>query len=402
MILSAAMSTDTDHPSPEQRLDCLQLARSRGVGPALFFELIERYGSPAAAIERLGRSPRSPRFAAIELASRDSVLEELEKIDAAGANLVTAFDADYPYRLRHIADPPPVLTVRGDVSRLRTPSVGIVGARNASANGCRFARALSGGLADNAITIVSGLARGIDTAAHGGCIAHGGVTIAAIASGADITYPPENRELMMKIIETGAVVSERPWGAIAKAQHFPRRNRVIAGLSLATIVVEAALRSGSLITARLAAESGREVMAVPGTPTDERHRGTNRLLRDGAHFVEHFDDVLNVIKPLIRNEEMITEPPARRVAKTVESARPAVEAVAANTDETTQAARPGSLQESLKDAILGLLSPEPVAVDELIRQCHSTPPGVLDVLLELEMDGRIDRHTGNRVSLSLR
>jgi DNA processing protein len=198
--------------------------------------------------------------------------------------------------------------VRGDPGYVSRPAVAVVGARNASANGCAFARRLGRELAEAGLVVVSGLARGIDTAAHQGALAAAGATVAVIATGVDIAYPPENAELMAHIAAEGAVVSERPLGAIARAKDFPRRNRVIAGLSLGVVVVEAAPASGSLITARLALDYGREVMAVPGSPLDPRHRGTNQLLRDGAHLVESAADVLAILEPMRHR----AEPPAAR------------------------------------------------------------------------------------------
>ena len=201
-----------------------------------------------------------------------------------------------------------MLTVRGDAGLLHRPAVAVVGARNASANGCAFARALGRELAAAGLVVVSGLARGIDTAAHEGALAADGATVAVIAAGVDVAYPPENAALMARIAAEGAVVSERPLGATARAKDFPRRNRVIAGLALGVVVVEAAPASGSLITARLALEYGREVMAVPGSPQDPRHRGTNQLLRDGAHLVESAADVLAILAPMLARHE---PPPAR-------------------------------------------------------------------------------------------
>ena len=237
--------------------------------------------------------------------------------------------------------------------------------------------------------MVSGLARGIDTAAHDGALAAGGATVAVIAAGIDVAYPPENAQLMARIAAEGAVVSERPLGAAARAKDFPRRNRVIAGLALGTVVVEAAPASGSLITARLAVEYGREVMAVPGSPQDPRHRGTNQLLREGAHLIESAADVMAVLEPLLRQAEAPAVR-ARRVRRTVAPS------------PSGPAERPGAAAsggDGLVERVARALGPAPLAVDELIRECDAAAPDVQAALLELELAGRIDRQPGNRVCL---
>jgi DNA processing protein len=267
--------------------------------------------------------------------------------------------------------------------------VAIVGARNASGNGRGFARTLGRELAAAGLVVVSGLARGIDTAAHEGALAaEGGATVAVIAAGVDVAYPPENAPLMERIAHVGAVVSERPLGAEARAKDFPRRNRIIAGLALGIVVVEAAPNSGSLITARLAADYGREVMAVPGSPLDPRHKGTNQLLRDGAHLVESAADVLDVLKPLLGSG---APPPPPR-------SQPVPRAVAR--EPVLEPPRPAPPRgDALTLQVERALGPAPLAVDELIRGCDAPAPDVQAALLELELAGRIDRHPGNRVSL---
>jgi DNA processing protein len=244
--------------------------------------------------------------------------------------------------------------------------------------------------------VVSGLARGIDAAAHEGALAAGAPTIAVIASGVDVAYPSENAELMERIAATGAIVSERPLGAVPQARHFPRRNRLISGLSLGIVVVEAAPQSGSLITARLAAEQGREVMAVPGSPLDPRHRGTNQLLRDGATLVESAADVLAALGPLAPHRPRPTARPAPNAE--IQTSRP-----------TTERKTPASPRLPLQSGASGAdlvgrlcerLGPEPLLVDELIRQCQASTAEVQRALLELELEGRLERHPGNRVSLA--
>jgi DNA processing protein len=263
-----------------------------------------------------------------------------------------------------------------------------VGARNASANGRMFAHNLAGELAAAGLLVVSGLARGIDAAAHDGALAAGAPTVAVIASGVDVAYPSDNAELMERIVGAGAVVSERPLGAVPQARHFPRRNRLISGLSLGVVVVEAAPQSGSLITARLAAEQGREVMAVPGSPLDPRHRGTNQLLRDGATLVESAADVVAALGPL-------AVAPARPRERAPQRAGP---------QKHPTPAQPSPEPQINGTDVLGRvcerLGPEPLLVDELIRQCRASTSEVQRALMELELDGRLERHPGNRVSLA--
>ena len=281
-----------------------------------------------------------------------------------------------------------MLSVSGRIDLLEAPAIALVGARNASANGRMLARSLASDLAAGGLVVVSGLARGIDTAAHEGALAAGGATVAVIASGIDVPYPEDNAELMARIAGTGAVVTERPLGAVPQARHFPRRNRLIAGLSLGVVVVEAAPQSGSLITARLAAEQGREVMAVPGSPLDPRHRGTNQLLRDGATLVETADDVRSALGPLGAVPKPSPARPAPRRAPAPGPPRPPRPAA---DRRRRRPARTGSRNAS---------APSRCLVDELIRQCHASTAEVQRALLELELDGRLERHPGNRVSLA--
>lgn len=356
----------------------LRLARTEGVGPIAFAALLERHGGAGPALAALRRDGRT-------VPECGPILAEIAALRELGAVILVSGLEGYPTTLAAIPDAPPILTVRGTPDHLHRPAVAIVGARNASGNGRSFARGLARELAEAGLVIVSGLARGIDTAAHEGALAAGGTTVASIATGVDVAYPPENAALMERIAQGGAVVGERPLGAIARAKDFPRRNRVIAGLALGTVVVEAAPASGSLITARLAADYGREVMAVPGSPQDPRHRGTNALLRDGAHLVESAADVLDILAPLLQRRE---PPPLRRVPPLPSS--PSRAAVA-------PAAPPGD--PPLVRRVEEVLGAAPLAVDELIRECDAPAPDVQDALLELELAGRIERHPGNRVSL---
>ena len=368
-----------DPVAREEAVTWLQLARCEGVGAITCNRLLATHGTPAAALDAIRRH-RDTDGSQRRLPERGAIRQELAAIGDLGGHLVVRGRPTYPDALRPLPDAPPVLTVRGTPELLQGPAVAVVGARNASANGCRFARRLSGELAAAGLIVVSGLARGIDTAAHEGALAAGGGTVAVIATGVDIVYPPENADLMNRIVALGAVVSERPVGAAARAKDFPRRNRIIAGLALGVLVVEAAPASGSLITARLALEYGRDVMAVPGSPQDPRHRGTNQLLREGAHLVESAEDVLAVLGPQQRRR-----PPTVR-SERVPGSLPVPRAPIARTEPA-----------ELTGRVLAALGPEPLAVDELIRECDAAAPEMQAALLELELAGRIDRQPGNRV-----
>ena len=361
-------------------IDRLRLARTESVGPVTYRKLLARYGDAAAALAALpGLARAGGRMAKLRIPGAGDARREIAEIAAANATLVFLDDPAYPPLLAALDDAPPVIAVQGDAAILSRRAVAIVGSRNASANGRRIAERLAEDLASAGLVIVSGLARGIDTAGHRGALASG-TTVACIAGGIDTVYPPENADLQARIAREGAVVAELPPGTIAQARHFPRRNRVIAGLSLGVIVVEAALRSGSLITARLAIETDREVFAVPGSPLDERCRGTNGLLRQGAHITETAEDVLEHLRlglvqaPLFARMPGLAERPAATDMSDVERRR-------------------------TLDAIVGLLGPAPTAVDDLIRRCQFSAAAVMSVLLELEIAGRVETLPGNRVAL---
>jgi DNA processing protein len=394
--------------SRDEKIDWLQLARSGGVGPQTFFKLLARFRTARKALEEL---PRLAREAGAEdrwrRCPRDDAEAEVAAIAELGCALIAKGEPGYPERLAEIADPPPLLVVRGQAELLGRPAIAVVGARNASANGRMFAHHLAGELAAADLVVISGLARGIDTAAHDGALGADAPTVAVIASGVDVAYPSDNALLMERIAETGAIVSERPLGAVPQARHFPRRNRLISGLSLGVVVVEAAPQSGSLITARLAAEQGREVMAVPGSPLDPRHRGTNQLLRDGATLVESAADVLAALGPLV-------PAPAQELSPAGRPGRSAPGSDRAQARRPTMRARSESLADDRAVPQLPLetnggdvigrvcerLGPEPLLVDELIRQCRASTAEVQRALMELELDGRLERHPGNRVSLA--
>ena len=360
-----------------ERLQRIRLARTENVGPIGFRQLMDRFGSASLALDALPTlARRGGRRAPMRVCPSDVARQELDAATALSARVLTLGEPAYPARLAAISDAPPVIHVRGDPTLLARPAVAIVGARNASAAGVRFARELAGGLGAAGLVVISGFARGVDTAAHFGTVDTG--TVAVLAGGVDNVFPPENQDLYDDIVANGAVVSEMAPGTVPKARHFPRRNRLVAGLAYGVVVVEAAVRSGSLITARLALEQGREVFAVPGSPLDPRCRGSNGLIRQGAVLTETADDVLAVITPMLASRRI--DPIDRRASE------PAPPAVDAPDDDAPRA------------LVAGILGPTPVAVDELIRQSKLTASVVLTILLELELAGRLVRHPGNRVS----
>jgi len=362
-------------PDEAERLDWLRLARAEHVGPIVFHQLIGRYRTAAAALMALPElAARGGRRAAPRVPSRAEAVRELAAAERAGALALLSCEAAYPALLRQIADPPPVLYVAGSAELLQRPAVAVVGARNASAAGLRFAEGLARDLGAAGLVVVSGLARGIDAAAHRGALASG--TVAAMAGGIDVVYPPEHEGLAQGIREAGALISEMPPGTRPTARHFPRRNRLVSGLARGIVVVEAAERSGSLITARLALEQDREVFAVPGSPLDPRCRGSNSLIRRGAVLTESAQDVLEVLAP------------------TLAAPRPAAPSPVAPDPEAT-----ASAEDAARARLVELLGPTPVEQDELVRLSGLTAPAIMSILLELELAGRLDRHPGNRVSL---
>jgi DNA processing protein len=362
-----------------ERLDWLRLTRSENVGPVTFRTLIERLGNASAALDALPRlARRGGRREALKLCGREEAEHELSALAELGGRFLYLGEAPYPRLLAAIEDAPPVLAVMGEPHLLEKPAVAIVGARNASAAGIRIARRLASELGEAGFVVVSGLARGVDAAAHAGALQGG--TIAALAGGLDNIYPPENAELYAAIKSQGVLVSEMPLGTAPQARHFPRRNRLISGLAHGVVVVEAAERSGSLITARLALEQGREVLAVPGSPLDARAHGTNKLIRAGATLVQSAADIL----------EALSRPEGQRLREP-EPAAPSDGPEAALPDESEMA--------TARALIVERLGPSPIEVDELVRQTGFSPAVVLSVLLELELAGRLERQPGQRVCL---
>jgi len=350
----------------------LRLIRTSSVGPVAFAQLLARFGSAQAALDAIpgfarrggGASPRIPSLADAE--------REAEAVQRAGGTYLFAGRLGYPPLLAEAEGAPPVLMAAGDIGLFARPTVAMVGARNASAAAVRFARQLAAELGGLGFVVVSGLARSIDTAAHRGALANG--TIGVVASGLDIFYPPENESLQREMQAQGLVVTEQPPGTEPHARHFPARNRIIAGLSLGTLVVEAAPKSGSLITARIAADYGREVMAVPGSPLDPRAQGCNQLIRDGATLIQSAVEIAEALSPFGRGR--VAAPAAPFVPDTS-----------------------ADVSESDRRTIVSLLGPVAVAIDELLRQSGLSPAALHLVLLELELAGRLIRHAGGRVSL---
>ncbi len=350
-MFDGPLQTELD---PAERRARLRLARSARIGPVTFHEALQHFGSARAACEKLAT------------VSNAAIAREEEALATAGGHFLVIGDPAYPEALASLADAPPVLSTIGDLGLLARPMLAIVGAREASAAGCRLAGELAADLGTAGFVIASGLARGIDAAAHEAALATG--TVAVLAGGIDQIYPPQNAGLHRAIAGRGLLLSEPPWGTAPIARAFPRRNRIVSGLSSGVVVIEAADRSGSLITAHRANEQGRDVFVVPGSPMDPRYAGSNNLLRDGAILTRDANDILSVLKrsrisrqPFGRTREKPTEPAEAKV--------------------------------------LSALGSVPTAVDELVRRCQVSAAAVAEVLLALELEGRLERHRGNRVSL---
>ncbi|TWT10307.1 DNA-protecting protein DprA [Reyranella sp. CPCC 100927] len=374
-----------------ERLACVRLARTPRVGPVTFHEMLGHYGSATAALEALPSLARRAGFAQAPVSPPAAAIQrEAEGLAALGGRFIIHGDADYPVALAQIPDAPPVLSAIGDSTLLARPMIAVVGARNASTNGRRVTIALTTDLGAAGFVVASGLARGIDTAAHRAALETG--TVAVLAGGIDVIYPPENADLYRAMAERGLILSEAPLGAVPQARHFPRRNRIVSGLSLGVLVVEAALQSGSLITARQAADQGREVFAVPGSPLDPRCRGSNQLIRDGAHLVEGATDVLAHMNPATPQNLVVTKSNLKKSPSTGTSAQ-----LAGTFDAAPQVIE--KTNDSLDDRILACLGPSPTPVDELIRECHVSAALVTAALLDLELLGRVERLQGNMVAL---
>ncbi|MEM7519863.1 MAG: DNA-processing protein DprA [Pseudomonadota bacterium] len=368
-------------PTPEdEQFSRLRLLRSRRVGVSTYKRLLTEYGTAQNALAALPEVARAAGVQGYAICPEGVIFAEMKAARAAGARLIDFDVSEYPQTLREISDAPPFLWAIGDVAMLARPMISIVGARNASSLGGRMARGLARDLGAAGFVVVSGLARGIDTVAHQSALASG--TIAVQAGGVDVIYPAENAELALSIAASGLRLSEQPMGLQPMARHFPSRNRIISGLSRATIVVEAAGKSGSLITARDALDQGREVFAVPGHPMDARAAGCNMLLRDGATLIRGAADVIETIgQPAViatSPTNVTTKLPLAQKTPLIRSA-------------TTGA-------QALQSLILDRLSPSPIAEDQLIRDLHVSPAAVAPALLDLELDGQITRQPGGMLA----
>lgn len=375
---SSPVTAERSEFSEQEKLAWLRLSRTENVGPITFYRLIQIYGSASKALENLSDlSRRGGRKTPLKAPALSEVEKEYDALKKIGGEVIIAAEENYPLALAAIDDAPPVISILGNIKLAHKSCIAMVGARNASLNGRKFAEKLATELGQQGQTIVSGLARGIDTAAHMGSLASG--TIAVVAGGIDVIYPEENTKLYEQIKEQGLIIAESPFGQVPFAQSFPRRNRIVSGLSKGVIVVEATMRSGSLITSRLAGEQGRDVYAVPGHPFDPRAAGPNHLLREGATLVRNAGDVLETLLSYSGNTLREPKPPSARFDGPV-----------LNDNEKP---------ENAADLVIEHLSFSPVPVDELIRACHLTIPVVQTILLEMELAGRVKRHAGNRVSL---
>ncbi|WP_430475299.1 DNA-processing protein DprA [Thalassospira lucentensis] len=410
--------------SQSERLARMRLARSTNIGPVTFRKMLDRFGSAREAIEILpDLIAHSKTARKITLAGREDTVSEIELAKTHHAKPIIFGDPEYPAMLARIEDSPAYFYAIGRLDLLAKTSVGIVGARNASANGCGFARKISHELVSAGYVVTSGMARGIDGAAHTAALqladTHSGGTIAVLGGGVDVVYPRENQELYEKLCEQGCVISEMPPGLKPQARHFPRRNRIISGLSFGTVVIEAGRNSGSLITARFAAEQGRDVFAVPGSPTDPRAAGPNSLIRDGAILCDSADVILDALRLAEQNTQLFEgfhqfNTDARQATKNshlqdydeiiksldrdaeIQAPKEPVQDI--ETINDLPSPLPPKTDHSDSQSIFDFLSSSPLLIDELIRTSGLSAEQVSTILIELEVAGRVERHPGNRVS----
>ncbi|MCB1464180.1 MAG: DNA-processing protein DprA [Nitratireductor sp.] len=364
--------------SEQQRFDWLRLLRAENVGPATFRILINRFGGAAAALEALpGMSRRGGLSRPIRIPDAQDIEREFADAHRHGGQYVAYGEAGYPPRLAHIDQSPPLLCACGNLAVAEQPMVAIVGARNASAGGRQLARTFAHELGEAGFVVVSGLALGIDSAAHEASLDHG--TVAVLAGGIGRIYPEQHLPLANRILETGMLVTEMHPTHTPRSRDFPRRNRIVSGCALGVVVIEAAARSGSLITARFALEQNREVFAVPGSPLDPRTEGTNRLIRDGAVLTGKTEHILEVIAPMLARQRDLLS----------------------NAQENGETEWIVDIPDAgLTDRLAGLLSPSPVGIDTLIRETNAPAAQVQGALLEMELAGRARRHSGNRFTAS--
>lgn len=359
-------------------LSLLRLIRSRRVGPATFHRLIAEHGSAAAALEALPEIAAKAGMREYQSCPEGVAEAELRAGHRIGASLIRCDSPHYPPLLRQIDGAPPILWMRGDVSLLSRDAIAVIGARNASSLGLRMARSMATGLGDAGFNVIAGLARGVDTAAHNAALPTG--TVAVMAGGVDVIYPAENIVLAAQIAEKGALISEQPPGTEPAARHFPTRNRIVSGLSRAVVVIEAAHRSGTLITAKNALDQGREVMAVPGHPMDARAAGCNLLIRDGALLVRNAADVVTALTP----DATITN---QRAAD--------IESAATCDRDLNHEQAP-----HLEAHILSRLGPSPTEENDLIRDLGVSASQASAAILSLELQGRLTRLAGGRLALT--
>ncbi len=364
---------------PEQRLACLRLIRSDNVGPVTFRELINHYGGAVQALDALPELARRGGRT-LRICPQDRAERELEAAERIGARIIFTIEPGYPSLLAHVDAPPPAVYVKGDVRLLQRPAVAVVGSRQASAAGITLARRFGSDLGRRGLVIVSGLARGIDAAVHEASLSTG--TIAVLAGGLDYIYPPENTRLQAAIAETGCLVTEMPPGFEPRAKDFPRRNRLVSGMAHGVVVIEAARRSGTLSTARMAGEQGREVFAVPGHPLDPRAEGTNHLLKSGATLVTSADDVLEALAPVLAGTSLVMEPNAAFEDLPPAPPRP-----------------PPLIGTSDRDRVVLAMGPHPIPIDDLARATELGARELRVILMELDLAGRIERHGQGLVSL---
>lgn len=372
---AASLPALSDH----EKVARLRLIRSENVGPITFFKLLDRFKSGVNALEALPELAKSGgRAARLRVCPQSVAEDEIATAEGSETKMIHWGEPGYPPLLGHIDDPPPILFVRGHTRFLTKRAVGFVGSRNASINGRRFAKTTTKAIGAAGYMIVSGMARGIDAAAHEGALKTG--TLAVLGGGVDIIYPRENAELYDNLITRGAVCSEVPMGITPQARHFPRRNRIISGIARGVVVLEAGARSGSLITARMALEQGREVFAVPGPPHDPRVKGANTLIRQGAQLTEDASDVIETLGGMSAQSLSLSERP-----------KPTYDGVAETVSDTSL--------ERTRRRVVSALDYGPTDVDDIIRDADGEAAAVATVLLELELAGRLERHFGNRVSL---
>lgn len=372
--MSASQNTE------QERLACLRLIRSENIGIKTFYTLLKYYGSAINTIKKFAELPSlNLHTRKIKLISEEEIAKELEQIKELGAKLLFYQDKNYPYLLKLISDPPPFLTIMGKEELLENETIAIVGSRNASINGINFTKKIANELAQSNFVVVSGLARGIDTAAHQGSINYG--TIAVIAGGINNIYPPENEKLYKEIIEKGLLLTENPINTIPVARNFPQRNRIVSGLCMGTIIMEASLKSGSLITARYAAEQGRHVFAVPGFPLDYRYNGTNFLLKQGAILIETAQDIIDHLNfNRFKQQDMLSTITIQQI-------------------QTKEHSEIKHNVAQMQELILSSIGFTPTLIDDLIIQ-HNLDISTLQVaILELELEGKIIKSNNNTITL---